>query len=110
VFRDDYLDGLRGLSRRNDPSVYIKAMRYAHSFTASVDFSDYDAAKAQLEEANAFEEPDSPNRLRTLERVQSSSRPAREMARARPSSSAFDPADRLPPERPVHERSRDPSL
>jgi hypothetical protein len=69
VFRDDYLDGLRGLSRRDDASVYIKAMRYAHSFTASVDFSDYESAKDQLAQANAFEEPNSPDRLRILDRA-----------------------------------------
>jgi Fic/DOC family len=67
VFRQDYLDGLRGLSRRDDASIFIKAMRYAHSFTASVDFSDYDVAKAQLQQANAFEDPDSSDRLRVLD-------------------------------------------
>jgi len=66
VFRTDYLDGLRMLSRQDEPSVLIKAMRYAHDFTASVDFSDYSEAKAQLEQANAFEEPESAKRLRIL--------------------------------------------
>ncbi|MGH3347418.1 MAG: Fic family protein [Nocardioides sp.] len=68
VFRDDYLDGLRMLSRQNDPTVFIKAMRYTHDFTASVDYSEYAAMKAQLVEANAFEEPGSANRLKILGR------------------------------------------
>lgn len=66
VFRTDYLDGLRMLSRRDDPTVFIKAMRYAHDFTASIDYSDYLVMKRQLELANAFNEPESPDRLRVL--------------------------------------------
>jgi hypothetical protein len=68
VFRQDYLDGLRRLSRNDDPSVYIKAMRYAHDFTHSVDFDDYEESKRLLEEAHAFDEPDSDQRLKILER------------------------------------------
>ena len=68
VFRDDYVDGLRLLSRKDQPGVFIRAMRYAHDFTASVDYSAYAPMKKQLEEANAFEEPNSPNRLRVLRR------------------------------------------
>lgn len=64
VFRQDYLDGLRMLSRQDDPSVFVKAMRYAHDFTASIDFAEYNEAKKQLTDANAFEEPDSARRLR----------------------------------------------
>lgn len=63
VFRQDYLDGLRMLTRQDDATVFIKAMRYAHDFSASIDFSDYGDAKRQLEEANAFSEPDSAHRL-----------------------------------------------
>lgn len=69
VFRDDYLDGLRMLSRQDDPTVFIKAMRYAQDFTASVDYSDYVTMKSQLEEANAFNEPQSADRLKILGRV-----------------------------------------
>jgi Fic family protein len=74
VFRQDYLDGLRLLSRQDDPSVFIKAMRYAHDFTESIDFTDYTdytdytEAKRQLTQANAFEEPDSIRRLQILGR------------------------------------------
>jgi len=68
VFRQDYLDGLRLLSRSDQPDVYIKAMRYAHDFTHSVDFYEYEEAKSLLAKANAFDEPDSANRLLVLER------------------------------------------
>lgn len=64
VFRLDYLDGLRLLSRRDDPTVFIKAMRFAHDLTASIDFTDYEAAKQQLVDAHAFDEPESARRLR----------------------------------------------
>lgn len=68
VFRTDYLDGLRMLSRQDQPRVFIKAMRYAHDFTASLDYSDYAIMKGQLEEANAFNEPESGDRLKILGR------------------------------------------
>ncbi len=68
VFRDDYLDGLRLLSRQNQPAAYTKAMRYAHDFTASIDYADFAGMKEQLEAANAFEDPSSPDRLRVLRR------------------------------------------
>ena len=68
VFRNDYLDGLRMLSRQDEPRVFIKAMRYAHDFTASIDYSDYATMKDQLTAANAFNEPESAERLRVLGR------------------------------------------
>lgn len=68
VFRLDYLDGLRALSRRDDPSILIKGMRYAHDFTHSVDFYQYDDSVAALIEAHAFDDQDSSERLRILDR------------------------------------------
>lgn len=76
VFRNDYLDGLRMLSRQDEPRVLIKAMRYAHDFTASIDYSDYATMKAQLTEANAFNEPESSDRLRVLGRERIIASPA----------------------------------
>lgn len=67
VLRQDYLDGLRRLSRQHDPSVFIKAMRFAHDFTSSIDFSDDETARRMLTQANAFNEPDSADRLRIPE-------------------------------------------
>lgn len=64
VFRDDYLDGLRLLTRRGDSSVLIKALRYGHDYTARVDFSTLDRATEVLRATNAFSEPGGSERLR----------------------------------------------
>lgn len=63
VFRDDYVGALRRLSRQDDASVLIKALRYGQDYTAQIDFSDRDGAIAQLRNTNAFNEPDSNERL-----------------------------------------------
>ncbi len=55
VFRDDYLGALRRLSRQEDPSVLIKALRFANDWTARIDFSDLDGARDQMAPTNAFE-------------------------------------------------------
>jgi len=64
VFRDDYLGGLRRLTRQDDPSVLIKALRYGHDYTAQIDFSNLDGATDTLRATNAFNEPDGDERLR----------------------------------------------
>ena len=63
VFRDDYLGALRRLSRADDPTVLIKALRYANDWTFRVDFSDFDTALAQMEAAHAFADPGGDDRL-----------------------------------------------
>jgi len=63
VFRDDYLGGLRQMTRTSDPSVLIKALRYAHDYTARVDFSALSGATELLQATNAFNEPGSGDRL-----------------------------------------------
>ncbi|MGH8995933.1 MAG: Fic family protein, partial [Acidimicrobiales bacterium] len=64
VLRDDYLGGLRRLTRDDDPSILIKVLRFAHDYTALVDFSDLASAADQMRRTNAFDDPDSPSRLR----------------------------------------------
>jgi Fic family protein len=59
VYREDYLGALRRLSRQDDPSVLIKALRYAQDYTAGIDFTDRDEAISQLTTTNAFNEPNS---------------------------------------------------
>ncbi len=59
VYREDYLGALRRLSRQDDPSVLIKALRYAQDYTAQIDFTNRDEAIAQLTVTNAFNEPNS---------------------------------------------------
>jgi Fic/DOC family len=63
VFRDDYLGGLRQMTRRSDPSVLIKTLRYAHDYTARIDFSTLAGATEVLRSTNAFNEPGSSDRL-----------------------------------------------
>jgi hypothetical protein len=63
VFRDDYLGGLRRMTRQHDPSVLIKAMRYTHDYTSRIDFADLNRATGTLRATNAFHEPDSYERL-----------------------------------------------
>jgi Fic/DOC family protein len=64
VFRDDYLGGLRQMTRQHQPGVLIKALRYAHDYTARIDFSALTDATGVLRETNAFNEPGSSDRLR----------------------------------------------
>ena len=63
VFRDDYLVALRQLTRRGEPGVLIKALRYVHDYTSRVDFSALDGATEILGATNAFSEPGSSERL-----------------------------------------------
>ncbi len=63
VFREDYLGALRRLSRQDDPSVLIKALRFANDWTARIDFSVLDAARDQMTATNAFEVPENGVRL-----------------------------------------------
>ena len=57
VFREEYLSGLRNLTRQYEPKVLVQVMDYAQRFTSSIDWSNYDRARAMLENANAFEKP-----------------------------------------------------
>jgi Fic/DOC family len=64
VFRDDYLGALRRLTRSDDPSILIKALRFTHDYTANIDFSSVRVATEQLSDTNAFDDPDGQARLR----------------------------------------------
>jgi fido (protein-threonine AMPylation protein) len=64
VFRDDYLGGLRRLTREGDTSVLIKSQRYGHDYTARIDFTSLDRAAEILYATNAFNEPGSSERLK----------------------------------------------
>lgn len=57
VYREDYVLTLRRLSREWDENPYIRMLQRAQSFTASIDFSDYQNASSQLKKCNAFLEP-----------------------------------------------------
>jgi hypothetical protein len=64
VYRSDYLGALRRLTRDDDPTVLVKAMRFAHDYTASIAFDSLDGAEDQLRRTAAFEDADGDRRLR----------------------------------------------
>ena len=65
-FRSEYLASLRRLSRDDDPSVFIKAMRYLHDYTSQIDWTSDENAESELDATNAFNETDDPPRLTLL--------------------------------------------
>ena len=54
VFRTDYLEALRKLTRQDDPTVLVRAMDRVRRFSATLQADDFDVMKLQLERANAF--------------------------------------------------------
>src|SRR3990167_2319220 len=57
VYREDYLLALRRLSRSCDPEAYLTMLLRGQTFTASIDFFDYQQALEKLRKANAFMQP-----------------------------------------------------
>ena len=58
VFREDYINALRKLTRNGDPSVFIRAISRARSFSANITGDDFDATKTYLEKCYAFNDAD----------------------------------------------------
>lgn len=58
VFRDDYLNALRRLTRRNDPTVIIKAMARVRQFSSNITGDNFETTKDYLKRCNAFKESD----------------------------------------------------
>jgi len=56
VFREDYLGGLRQLTRRREPGTYIRMMQRAQLFSATIYGEDIDQIQEILRASNAFEE------------------------------------------------------
>ena len=76
VYRDDYWGALRRLTRADDPSVLIKALRYAHDYTSQIPFDSTERAEAALRLTNAFNPPDSDDRLILPSRLRQLSGPS----------------------------------
>lgn len=57
-YRDNYLQGLRALSRNGNPRPLVRVLDFAQRYTAAIDWSDIENAKAQLAQTNAFVPPD----------------------------------------------------
>ncbi len=58
VFREDYLNALRRLTRRSDPSVLIRAISRVRQFSANIQGDDFEATREYLEQCNAFKDGD----------------------------------------------------
>ena len=58
VYRDDYLRGLRALSRNANPQPLIRVLDFAQAYAAAIDWSDLPSAERMLERTNAFVTPD----------------------------------------------------
>jgi fido (protein-threonine AMPylation protein) len=64
VYRDDYIGGLRALSRQDHPMPFILMLEQAQRFTGSVRWEEYAAALADLAAAKAMAPPEEGVRLR----------------------------------------------
>lgn len=58
VFREDYLGGLRQLTRRSEPDTYIRMLQRAQLFSASISGIGTEEINTILEQSNAFKEGD----------------------------------------------------
>ncbi len=56
VCRDNYLQGLRALSRNGNPQPLTRVLDFAQEYAAAIDWSDLRIAERMLEETNAFAE------------------------------------------------------
>jgi Fic family protein len=63
VCRDDYLGGLRLLTRQGNSGIRIKALRYGQDYTARIDFTSLEGATETFRATSAFHEPGSAERL-----------------------------------------------
>ncbi|WKN44897.1 Fic family protein [Tunicatimonas pelagia] len=54
VYRDDYMGALRRLTRRRDPSAYVRMLSRAHAFSATIVGETVNHMQTQLERSNAF--------------------------------------------------------
>lgn len=57
VYRDNYLQGLRALSRNANPQPLIRVLDFAQAYASAIDWSDLAAAERVLEQTNAFVTP-----------------------------------------------------
>jgi hypothetical protein len=55
LFREDYLDTLRVLTREGNPELFVKAMQLIHRWTAAFNYEDLDRVIVSMRACNAFE-------------------------------------------------------
>jgi hypothetical protein len=74
LFREEYLDCLRVLTREADPKPFVDAMQRIHTWTAAFDYEDLDKVIAAMQACNAFEKSRNLHRLAFPKGVQGASR------------------------------------
>ncbi|TCD47219.1 Fic family protein [Chlorobium sp. N1] len=55
LFREEYLDCLRVLTRQSRPEPFIEAMQHIRQWTAAFDYTDLDRVISRMKACNAFE-------------------------------------------------------
>lgn len=55
LFREEYLDCLRVLTREGNPTPFLDAMQWIHHWTASFDYENIDVVISTMQACNAFE-------------------------------------------------------
>ena len=58
VFREDYLNALRRLTPKGDPSVVIRALSRVRQFSANITGDNFEVTRKYLESCNAFKDGD----------------------------------------------------
>jgi hypothetical protein len=54
VYRDDYFTALKALSQSGKPTPVIRVLDFSQKYTGSIHWEDFDTARSELEETNAF--------------------------------------------------------
>ena len=57
VFREEYVSSLKRLTNHLQPESFIRVMSFAQKFVESISFENYNLARMQMKECNAFDEP-----------------------------------------------------
>ncbi|MCC5905550.1 MAG: Fic family protein [Balneolaceae bacterium] len=62
VYRNNYLAALKSLTNNQNSTPLIRTLDFAQKFTHSIDWSDFDRARDQLESCHAFLDPNEADR------------------------------------------------
>ena len=57
-YRDDYMRGLRALSRNENPRPLVRIIEFLQRYAAAIDWRDLRGAESRLRDTNAFVPPD----------------------------------------------------
>lgn len=66
VFRNEYVASLKRLTNHLQPESFISVMSFAQEFVSKISFETYAAARSQMEECNAFDDPADDKKLLLL--------------------------------------------